>query len=156
MPRNCQGTIPVAAIPRFCRLDPMAHFPPTPHMSTRILSHPTTWTLATPPHAQPHKWQAYIDLPTDIVYFRKHDIFEVYETFPPTLHYEYTCTTVYSPPIQFLLTSASPDTRFSDQEPHHTSRLPQHQLTEFRQPLKMQSHLEMPGILVQLGHIQCT
>ena len=29
-------------------------------------------------------------------------------------------------------------------------------LTEFRQPLQVQSHLEMPGILVQLGHIQCT
>ena len=30
------------------------------------------------------------------------------------------------------------------------------QLTEFRQPLQVQSHLEMPGILVQLGHIQRT
>ena len=29
-------------------------------------------------------------------------------------------------------------------------------LTEFRQPLQVQSHLEMPGILVQLGPIQCT
>ena len=29
-------------------------------------------------------------------------------------------------------------------------------MTEFRQPLQVQSHLEMPGILVQLGHIQCT
>ena len=29
-------------------------------------------------------------------------------------------------------------------------------LTEFRQPLQVQRHLEMPGILVQLGHIQCT
>ena len=29
-------------------------------------------------------------------------------------------------------------------------------LTEFHQPLQVQSHLEMPGILVQLGHIQCT
>ena len=29
-------------------------------------------------------------------------------------------------------------------------------LTEFRQPLQVQIHLEMPGILVQLGHIQCT
>ena len=28
--------------------------------------------------------------------------------------------------------------------------------TEFRQPLQVQIHLEMPGILVQLGHIQCT
>ena len=30
------------------------------------------------------------------------------------------------------------------------------ELTEFRQPLQVQSHLEMPGILVQLGHIQRT
>ena len=30
------------------------------------------------------------------------------------------------------------------------------QLTEFRQPLQVKIHLEMPGILVQLGHIQCT
>ena len=29
-------------------------------------------------------------------------------------------------------------------------------LTEFRQTLQVQSHLEMPGILVQLGHIQRT
>ena len=29
-------------------------------------------------------------------------------------------------------------------------------VTEFRQPLQVQSHQEMPGILVQLGHIQCT
>ena len=29
-------------------------------------------------------------------------------------------------------------------------------LTEFRQPLQVQIHLEMPGILVQLGHTQRT
>ena len=29
-------------------------------------------------------------------------------------------------------------------------------LTEFRQPHQVQSHLEMPRILVQLGHIQHT
>ena len=29
-------------------------------------------------------------------------------------------------------------------------------LTEFHQPLQAQSHLEMPGILAQLGHIQRT
>ena len=29
-------------------------------------------------------------------------------------------------------------------------------VTESRQPLQVQSHLEMPGILVQLGHIQRT
>ena len=30
------------------------------------------------------------------------------------------------------------------------------ELTEFRQPLQVQSHLEMPRILVQLGHTQRT
>ena len=30
------------------------------------------------------------------------------------------------------------------------------ELTEFSQPLQVQSHLEMPRILVQLGHIQRT
>ena len=29
-------------------------------------------------------------------------------------------------------------------------------MTEFRQPLQVQIHLEMSGILVQLGHIQHT
>ena len=29
-------------------------------------------------------------------------------------------------------------------------------MTEFRQPLQVQSHLEMPRILVQLGHTQHT
>ena len=29
-------------------------------------------------------------------------------------------------------------------------------MTEFRQPIQVQSHLEMPGILVQLGCIQRT
>ena len=29
-------------------------------------------------------------------------------------------------------------------------------MTEFRQPLQVESNLEMPGILVQLGHIQRT
>ena len=40
------------------------------------------------------------------------------------------------------------DTVFSD--------TPAVDMTEFRQPLQVQSHLEMPGILVQLGHIQRT
>ena len=29
-------------------------------------------------------------------------------------------------------------------------------ITEFRQPIQVRSHREMPGILVQLGHIQRT
>ena len=33
---------------------------------------------------------------------------------------------------------------------------PESILTEFRQPLQVQSHLEMSRILDQLGHIQCT
>ena len=44
---------------------------------------------------------------------------------------------------------------------HHEHGNPYHRqssrtnLTEVRQPIQVQSHLEMPGILVQLGHIQC-
>ena len=41
--------------------------------------------------------------------------------------------------------------------PNITRNPTQHNpMTEFRQPLQVQSHLEMPGILVQLGHIQRT
>ena len=38
------------------------------------------------------------------------------------------------------------------------ARLPpsSREVTEFRQPIQVQSHLEMPGILVQLGRIQHT
>ena len=41
---------------------------------------------------------------------------------------------------------------------HNTNfnRSPHVKLTEFRQPLQVQSHLEMSAILVQLGHIQRT
>ena len=37
-----------------------------------------------------------------------------------------------------------------------SSQAVQNRLTEFRQPLQVQSHLEVPRILVQLGHIQRT
>ena len=58
-----------------------------------------------PSHTQPRKWQAYTDLHTGTVYLRKQDIFEVYETLPPNVHYEYTCTTVSPPPpIPYLST----------------------------------------------------
>ena len=51
-----------------------------------------------PSHALIHKWQSYIDLFTDIVYLRKQDTLEVYETLPSTPNYEYTRITVSSPP----------------------------------------------------------
>ena len=38
----------------------------------------------------------------------------------------------------------------------HQKKLIWDKVTEFRQPLQVQSHLEMSGILVQLGHIQRT
>ena len=38
----------------------------------------------------------------------------------------------------------------------HETTYPHCHMTEFRQPIQVQSHLEMPGILVQLGHIQHT
>ena len=43
-------------------------------------------------------------------------------------------------------------------EPHKKiqSSYNRHILTEFRQPLQVRSHLEMPRILVQLGHTQRT
>ena len=41
-------------------------------------------------------------------------------------------------------------------EPQEQPKLIKADLTEFRQPIQVQSHLEMPGILVQLGHIRCT
>ena len=48
-----------------------------------------------------------------------------------------------------------PDSGLPNQR--HLERLQRvYGLTEFRQPLQVQSHLEMPGILVQLGHIQRT
>ena len=54
----------------------------------------------------------------------------MYETLPPTPHYEYTRTTVPPPPppppIPSLLTSTSQDPRSFDPEPHRTSRLPQY------------------------------
>ena len=40
--------------------------------------------------------------------------------------------------------------------PSSDTNQPNSLMTEFRQPLQVQSHLEMPGILVQLGHIQRT
>ena len=38
----------------------------------------------------------------------------------------------------------------------HLFATPDDPVTEFRQTLQVQSHLEMPRILVQLGHIQRT
>ena len=53
-----------------------------------------------------------------------------------------------------ILFSASPDAvKLLQQTPSSRTLL---LLTEFRQPLQVQSHLEMPGILVQLGHTQRT
>ena len=40
--------------------------------------------------------------------------------------------------------------------PESEGQLDHTKLTEFRQPLQVQSHLEMPRILVQLGHTQRT
>ena len=82
-------------------------------------------------HALIRKWQSYIDLSTDIVYFRKQDTFEVYETLPTTPQYEYICITVSPPPPPppppppFLLISTSLDDRSLDPVPHCLSRLPQ-------------------------------
>ena len=53
----------------------------------------------------------------------------MYETLPPTPHYEYTRIAVSPPPphsIPFLLISTSEDARSFDPEPHCTSVLPQY------------------------------
>ena len=50
-------------------------------------------------------------------------------------------------PHCFITSNATQDPSLVDEE---------YILTEFRQPLQVQIHLEMPGILVQLGHIQRT
>ena len=120
-----QGTLPVPTSPRFCQLEHLVHF--LLHL-TRAPAYSLIQPLGRwlhPSHAQLHKWQAYIDLPTYLVYLHKQDIFEVYETLPPTPQYKYTRTTVSSPPPPNSVPT-SQDARSFDQEPHHTSRLPQH------------------------------
>ena len=54
-----------------------------------------------------------------------------------------TSTTIDAVPLTFLTCS-------------QVQGIPFNCLTEFRQPLQVQSHLEMPRILVQLGHTQRT
>ena len=50
----------------------------------------------------------------------------------------------------------TPPTAGNAESAVHPSGTAQDNVTEFRQPLQVQSHLEMPGILVQLGHTQRT
>ena len=54
--------------------------------------------------------------------------------------------------------SVSERTKHVDLREHFVRDMIKHQVivTEFRQPLQVQSHLEIPRILVQLGHIQRT
>ena len=49
-----------------------------------------------------------------------------------------------------------PETHDDDVFAAELQDLEQRLVTEFRQPLQVQSHLEMPRILVQLGHTQHT
>ena len=65
------------------------------------------------------------------------------------------------PPDEFYQVHALSSRHPPSQRPGQPSRPPfrpqlQHPMREFRQPLQVQSHLEMSGILVQLGHIQRT
>ena len=48
------------------------------------------------------------------------------------------------------------DLTLSDDETQPDPIRSNQDMTEFRQPLQVQSHLEMPRILVQLGHTQRT
>ena len=57
------------------------------------------------------------------------------------------------------LNNANPLSQLSDDQLralHQLSTFFPPGMTEFRQPLQVQSHLEMPRILVQLGHTQRT
>ena len=53
------------------------------------------------------------------------------------------------------ISGSSTTTRYRG-TPEHKETLGRWLVTEFRQPLQVQSHLEMPRILVQLGHTQRT
>ena len=53
-------------------------------------------------------------------------------------------------------TSTSRDSFISSYCKHHNLDTIPSPMTEFHQPIQVQSHLEMPGILVQLGRIQHT
>ena len=70
--------------------------------------------------------------------------------------------TALSPPLTNLnepLFEQQPTTRVRRLLKVHRPWLPrllQRTVTEFRQPLQVQSHLEMPRILVQRGHTQRT
>ena len=90
-------------------------------------------------------------------------------TAPPVVLDVYTCKHVLLPLPQDIrahkVSATQAKTQATSQLPVSTSSPPEAQsqslprqtyVTEFRQPLQVQSHLEMPGILVQLGHIQCT
>ena len=75
---------------------------------------------------------------------------------PECLH-THTCA------ARSLHVSAPPESAPSNRHDTNVSHLPHMgrnnnllDLTEFRQPLQVQSHLEMPRILVQLGHTQRT
>ena len=58
-------------------------------------------------------------------------------------------------PLDQYEDDSSPYSTFQSSFNSQIQKLPRF-LTEFRQPLQVQSHLEMPGILVQLGHTQRT
>ena len=67
--------------------------------------------------------------------------------------------TPLSPSVSYATTTALPlltnnPSRYTDTTNKSSKAIAY--LTEFRQPLQVQSHLEMPRILVQLGHTQRT
>ena len=82
----------------------------------------------------------------------------------------YTMATTSGRKLLIWKLSNSKNIKYSQMLEMHTSKhsqgrnftlwvglnLKNYKVTEFRQPLQVQSHLEMPGILVQLGHIQRT
>ena len=75
----------------------------------------------------------------------------VYNTNPDTPYVDYPTDVIDFVPVSPRGGIDPPPDEF-----YQIHALSSRHLTEFRQPLQVQSHLEMPGILVQLGHIQRT
>ena len=86
----------------------------------------------------------------------RHRHYQGYQGGPPTQHPCYNCDDHVQQQQYYSYCNQQQQQQQQGQQayPYHPQGY--QPMTEFRQPLQVQSHLEMPGILVQLGHIQCT
>ena len=78
------------------------------------------------------------------------------EATEPTLEAPMNANTSTEDPTVAVLRETPPLTTENNNNIITNNDTPLPEVTEFRQPLQVQSHLEMPRILVQLGHIQRT